>query len=294
MDTRIQIILEQINFNLKSISSYIEKLSTEEIKIDDDKIHLVDYSIHKWLNTLDNKELKNRLEEYNKQSANDIINDNFVEFCRHIYLQIESLLDKFTEINYYGNTQDINYTKIKKVKDFFKVVRGGEQFFKSYEDKEFKTITYIMDIRDIASHADSNGKLLKERVEAKGKSIKIRLQNLNNNISQESIQNIFSEFVINKNKNFLKITVKPDDKGLQYAYITLFNLNDKYLNPESVINYISTNLNLLRYRLGNSVKVYPTKEQPINELKIFFEKKDYQEIKQILNWFIQQIGNYLE
>lgn len=293
MDNKIKLILEQINFNLESISLYIEKLSTEEIKLDDSKIYLIDYSTYKWLNRLDNKELKNRLEEYNQQSANNIINDDFVEFCRHIYLQIESLLDTFIDHNFSGDIQVNNYTKINKLKFFFERVRGGKNFFKAYEDKEYKKITHIMDIRDIASHADSNGRLLKARVEAKGKSMIIKLQKLDENVAQELIENIFSEFVINKNKRSLIVTLRPDGKGLQYAYIRLFNLNDKYLKPESVLNYITTNLNLFKYRLGNGVQVSLHKEQPINELKIFFEKKDYTEIKQTLNWFIQQIGNHL-
>ncbi|MBD2250240.1 hypothetical protein [Nostoc parmelioides] len=292
MDTKIQKVLQQINLNLKSISSYIEKLSSEDIKIDENKIHLFDYSIYKWLNKLENQELRKRLEEFNEQSANHLISDNFVEFCRYVYLQIEILLDKFTDHNSPERKQDSNYNKINKLKDFFKVIRGGEQNFKSYEDKEYKMITHIMNIRDIASHADSNGKSLTERVEAKGKSIKIILQNLNNSISQEDIKNIFFEFVIKKNS--MIITVKKPEKGLSYAYIQLFDLKYEYLNYNSIHNYIESNLNILGHRLGNKVKVSLNKEQPTNELKIFYEKKDYQQIEQTLNWFIQQIDNYLK
>ncbi|AFZ23439.1 hypothetical protein Cylst_1133 [Cylindrospermum stagnale PCC 7417] len=290
MDTVQQKILEQINFNLQSISLYIEKLSREEIKLDSNKIQLIDYSIYEWLNILENEELKKILEEYNQQSLNDIMNNNFVEYCRKIYLQIEILVNTFIIQKYgYNNIQDNNYTKIRRLQDFFYLVRGGEENFKKskYKDKEYKTITHIMDIRDIASHTDYNGKSLAERVDLKGKSIKIKLQKLKNNISKEEIQGIFSEFVLYKNGVSIRGRLEEG-----YAYIQLFNLKDTYFNSQLVINYISTNYSILRHRLGN-FEYDLDNDQPLNELKAFFEQQDYQKIKYTMNWFIQEIGNHL-
>ncbi|HYW19491.1 MAG TPA: hypothetical protein VE956_09290 [Nodularia sp. (in: cyanobacteria)] len=289
MDITSQKLLEQINCNLNSISLYIERLSREEIKIDSHKIYLIDYSIYEWLNIPENDELGKILEEYNQQSLNDIISDNFVEYCRKAYLQIEVLLNKFINHKYgYDKMQDSNYSKIARLKDFFNCVRKN---FEPHKDKEYKTITHIMSIRDIASHADSNGKSLAERVEAKGKSIKIKLENLNNNILAERVKSIFSEFVVNKNGVMISNTLDQ-----RYAYIRLFNLKDTYLTSDSIISYINrkSQRNILQYKLGDKFNAFLDRDQPSNELKIFFEKKDYQQIKQTLDWFIQEIGNQLK
>ncbi|BAY79614.1 hypothetical protein NIES25_60990 (plasmid) [Nostoc linckia NIES-25] len=93
MDKVAQNLLEQINCNLKNIALYLDKLTREEIKIDSKKIPLIDYSQYIWLNESKNDVLRKQLEEYNRQSVNDIINNDFVEFCRKIYLQIEILLN---------------------------------------------------------------------------------------------------------------------------------------------------------------------------------------------------------
>ena len=67
MDNLQKTLLEQINLNLQGISSYIENLSREEIKLDSNQIFLIDYSTYKWLNTLPYQDIITRLEEYNQK-----------------------------------------------------------------------------------------------------------------------------------------------------------------------------------------------------------------------------------
>lgn len=75
--------------------------------------------------------------------------------------------------------------------------------------------------------------------------------------------------------------------------ILLFRL--LYLSSLSIISYINSQSqrNILQYRLGENFQAFSDKDQPPNELNTFFEQKDYQQIKQTLNWFIHEIGNYL-
>ncbi|MDD1413942.1 hypothetical protein MEN41_04510 [Dolichospermum sp. ST_con] len=239
MDNLQKTLLEQINLNLQGISSYIENLSREEIKLDSNQIFLIDYSTYKWLNTLPYQDIITRLEEYNQKSVNAIMKNDFVEYCRQVYLQIEILLDKLISLKFgQEKTEDNNYTKIKKLKDCFKLVRGGERNFQSHEDKEYNLITYIMTIRDIVSHTNFNGKSLAERVESQGKVIEIKLTNLekmNSNVDlYEQIKIIFSEFVIDK--KWLKIYYK---NGETYAFITMYKLKDTYflVNSDLVLKH---------------------------------------------------------
>ncbi|MFN6540435.1 MAG: hypothetical protein RM021_029390 [Nostoc sp. EkiNYC01] len=81
-----------------------------------------------------------------------------------------------------------------------------------------------MNIRDVASHGDLNGKSIKERIEAKGKSIKIYLRSLNNGINKEKIQTLFIQFVVNQ-KGII-VNGKPEQG---WAYITLYNLKNSLL-----------------------------------------------------------------
>ncbi|MCF2145806.1 hypothetical protein IQ276_004895 [Desmonostoc muscorum LEGE 12446] len=198
MDKLAQQLLRQINSNLENIALYIEKLSKEEIKIDSQKIFIIDYSSYLWLNLPENSEIKKQLDEYNQQSINDIINDDFVEFCRKIYLQIEILLNQFI-LKEHGSdrTKDISYYKKTRLNDFFQSINNSQLNFK-YENEDYKIITHIMDIRDVASHGDLNGKPIKERIEDKGKSIKIYLKSLKQGIKKEEIQSLFFQFVLNQ------------------------------------------------------------------------------------------------
>jgi hypothetical protein len=291
MDNLQKTLLEKINLNLQSISSYIKKLSREEIKLDSTQIFLIDYSTHEWLNTLPYQDIITRLEEYNQESVNAIMKNDFVEYCRQVYLQIEILLDKLINLKFgQEKTEDNNYTKIKKLKDCFKLVRGGERNFKSHEDKEYNLITCIMTIRDIVSHTNFNGKSLAERVESQGKVIEIKLTNLekmNSNVDlYEEIKIIFSEFVIDK--KWLKICYK---NGETYAFITMYRLKDTYLDYKIIKNYLDINFKIFKYHLGNNFK--SSLRQDSNELKDFFEKQDYARIKDTMNWFIAEIGKHL-
>ncbi|OUL30520.1 hypothetical protein [Nostoc sp. 106C] len=290
MDKLAQQLLKQINSNLENISLYIERLSKEEIKIDSQKIFIIDYSSYLWLNLTENSEIKKQLEEYNQQSINDIINDDFVEFCRKIYLQIEILLNQFI-LKQYGidRIQDISYSKKAKLADFLKIINSNKVNFKLYENEDYKIITSIMDIRDIASHGDLDGKSIKERIEAKGKSIKVRLKSLKEGIHKEEIQTLFIQFVLNQKG--IKVSGRIEEG---WAYITLYNLKNSFLDAEKVVNEITNNLSILQYKLGRNVKVFPDAKQPQNELKEFFDKKDYQKIHKTVNWFVKEIINYLK
>ena len=289
MDRVAQDLLEQINCNLNNIALYLDKLAREEITIDSSKIPLIDYSQYLWLNQSENDELRKQLEEYNRQSVNDIINDNFIEFCRKIYLQIEILLDQFIA-KQYGNDRIIDKSYYKKIKlaDFFKVINGSPDNFKPNSYDQYNIIACIMDIRDVASHGDWNGKSIEERIEAKGKSIKISLNFLKSDFTTTEINDIFSLYVVNKKgikiyENFERRT----------ANIILYGLKDTFYNVEEVVDDIITNLNLLQYKLGNKVEVIPHRSQPQNKLKEFFDKKDYQKIHETIKWFIKEIINYL-
>ncbi|MEI6444020.1 MAG: hypothetical protein WCO29_13065 [Nostocales cyanobacterium ELA583] len=291
MDIIQQKILEQINFNLQSISLYIEKLSKAEIKLDSNKIDLIDYSNHEWLNMLEYQDLKKRLEEYNEQSTDASMKNNFAEYCRKVCLQIEILVNKFTEKR--CGDEKLQDSQYKKLRDFFKTAKEN---FNQYQDREYKLISYIMEIRNVGSHGDHNGRSILQRIELKGKSIKIKLQKTNNTVSLKEIQNIFSEFVsyydkYNPKTNNPRITDRTEEG---YIVITLSNLKDKYFDCNSIIHYIESNRTTLRHKLGNEFKILPDKHQHPNELKIFFEQQDYAEIKHTMNWFIQEIGKHLK
>ncbi|MBD2409162.1 hypothetical protein FACHB389_24345 [Nostoc calcicola FACHB-389] len=289
MDKIAQNLLEQINFNLKNIALYLDKLTREEIQIDSNKIPIIDYSQYLWLNLPENNSLREQLEQYNIQSVNDIINDDFVEFCRRIYLQIEILLDQFIA-NEYGNDkiQNNSYSKWERLTYFFEVIKGGSEKFNKKSCEEYNIITFIMNIRDVASHGDWNGKSIEERIEGKGKSIKISLNLLKDNFTITEINEIFSLYVVNK-----KGVIIYDNLEKRTADIILYGLKDTFYNVEDVVNDIINNLSLLQYKLGNKVEVIPHRSQPQNKLKEFFDKKDYQKIHETIKWFIKEIVNYL-
>ncbi|MEH2354045.1 hypothetical protein [Nostoc sp.] len=290
MDKVAQNLLEQINFSLKNIALYLDKLTREEIKIDSSKIPLIDYSHYLWLNKPENDELRKQLEEYNSQSINDIINDDFVEFCRKIYLQIEILLDQFIAKQYGSDkVKDKLYYKKTRLADFFKVINGSPENFKARSYEQYNIITCIMDIRDVASHGDWNGKSIEERIEAKGKSIKISLSLLKYDFTKTEINDIFSLYLVNK-----KAISIYEDLEKRTANIILYDLKDTFSSVEEVVSHIINNLNLLHYKLGNKVEVIPSKTQPQNKLKEFFDKKDYQKIYETIKWFIEKIVNFLK
>jgi hypothetical protein len=295
MDKVGQELFEEINNNLKNLALFLDKLSKQEIEIDSSKISIIDYSQYRWLNLPENSDIRNQLEQYNQQSINDIINDDFSEFCRKIYLQIEILLNQFIKKKFGRvKTQNINYSKKSKLYDFFQEINGNKVNFKPYDYDEYKTISFIMDIRDVASHGDSNGKKLAERIEAKGKSIGISLINLKQDINQDTIKKLFIDYVANSNIYFVKVKIEIDDrKKLASAKVTLSNLIDHSLTVEKVIDKSKTDLKLLQYQFGNRVDVIASNNQFPNELKIFFEKQDYQQIKNTMNWFIEEIGKLI-
>jgi predicted metallo-beta-lactamase superfamily hydrolase len=295
MDKVGQELFEEINNNLKNLALFLDKLSKQEIEIDSSKISIIDYSQYRWLNLPENSDIRNQLEQYNQQSINDIINDDFSEFCRKIYLQIEILLNQFIKKKFGRvKTQNINYSKKSKLYDFFQEINGNKVNFKPYDYDEYKTISFIMDIRDVASHGDSNGKKLAERIEAKGKSIGISLINLKQDINQDTIKKLFIDYVANSNIYFVKVKIEIDDrKKLASAKVTLSNLIDHSLTVEKVIDKSKTDLKSLQYQFGNRVDVIASNNQFPNELKIFFEKQDYQQIKNTMNWFIEEIGKLI-
>ncbi|BDI18496.1 hypothetical protein ANSO36C_42980 [Nostoc cf. commune SO-36] len=291
MDRVAQNLLQELNCNLKNIALYLDKLTREEIKIDSSKIFLIDYSQYLWLNQSENDQLRKQLEEYNRQSVHDIINDDFIEFCRKIYLQIEILLNQFIAKEY-GNDkiQDNSYYKKNKLADFFKAINSKKENFNPYDHEEYKMIINIMDIRDVASHGDWNGKSIEERIEAKRK-IKIGFRNLDKNkITEEKLKKIFFKFLINPEKN-IKIY---NNFGQGWAYITLGNLKNEFLDVDKVLNDVRSNLKILQYQLGNKVEIFADNKQPQNYLKDFFKQKDYQKIHNTMNWFIEKIGNSLK
>jgi hypothetical protein len=276
---------------------YIGKLSKEEIQLDCNKIYWIDYESHKWLNTSEHEYLISRLEEYNKQSANAIIENDFVEYCRTVCLQIEVLLNKFIVENYGDNNlQYSEFSKFNKLQDFFKIVREN---FNIYEDPEYKIVTNIMSIRDIASHGDYNGTFLVEKmIDLKGKFIEIRLDNLDNKINkailEERILNLFSEFVMDKKRLKVKLYAKQGTFYF-YAYVKMmFNLKNTYLDYQLIKNYLDdkNHHNYLKLQLGNEFTYSKSKEH--NELKDFFEQQDYAQIKHTMNWFIQEIGKHIK
>jgi predicted metallo-beta-lactamase superfamily hydrolase len=295
MDKVGQELFEEINNNLKNLALFLDKLSKQEIEIDSSKISIIDYYQYRWLNLPENSDIRNQLEQYNQQSINDIINDDFSEFCRKIYLQIEILLNQFIKKKFGRvKTQNINYSKKSKLYDFFQEINGNKVNFKPYDYDEYKTISFIMDIRDVASHGDSNGKKLAERIEAKGKSIGISLINLKQDINQDTIKKLFIDYVANSNIYFVKVKIEIDDrKKLASAKVTLSNLIDHSLTVEKVIDKSKTDLKSLQYQFGNRVDVIASNNQFPNELKIFFEKQDYQQIKNTMNWFIEEIGKLI-
>ena len=291
MDKVSQDLFEQINNNLKNLTLFLDKLSKQEIKIDSSKIYIIDYSQHLWLNLPENREIRNQLEEYNRESINDIINDNFIEFSRKIYLQIEILLNQFILEKFSAEkAQSINYHKKSRLYDFFKEIHAAKINFKPYEHDEYKTISFIMDIRDVASHGDSNGKTLAERIEAKGKSIKINLRCLKQDITEDTIRKIFTQYVANSNPNLVKIKI---DSKTGWAGITLSNLRDNVLTVKEVKDDITSALKLLRHQFGNNVDVSEPEQQFPNELKDFLDKKNYLKVNHTMNWFIKEIGDFL-
>jgi hypothetical protein len=295
MDKVSQELLEKINTNLKNLTLFLDKLSKQEIKVDSSKIQILDYSKYPWLKVSENREIRNQLEEYNQQSINDIINDDFPEFCRKIYLQIEILLNQFIlKKSGTKKAQDPQYNKKQRLYDFFKIINGSPENFKPYDYDEYKIITFIMDIRDVASHGDINGKKLAERIEAKGKSIGIILRNLKQDITEDTIKKLFIEYVANSNIYFVKVKIDIDNRTrLACAKVTLSNLRDHALNIEEVINNSKTSLNFLQHNFGDNADVIASKNQFPNQLKFFFEQKDYQKLNQTMNWFIKEIGKHL-
>jgi hypothetical protein len=286
MDNLQKILLEQINSNLQSISLYIEKLAREEIKIDHSKIYLIDYSIYEWLNTSEYESLREILEKENQEAVNAIMNKDFGEYCRKVYLQIEILLNKFIMEYDKDNIQDIESSKFKRLNFFFKDVKEQDKQYK-------KIITNIMNIRDISSHGDSKGRSISNRVEIKGKSIKIKLEKLKKTLLTKEVQDIFSEFIDYRHPWNPNITGNLKEG---YAYILLYNLKDEYFDPNSIIEYIENNRRLVyQHKLGNDFKIFLDNYQPKNELKKFFDEqeKNYRTIKDTMNWFIQEIGKHL-
>lgn len=295
MDKVGQELFEEINNNFKNLALFLDKLSKQEIEIDSSKISIIDYSQYRWLNLPENSDIRKQLEQYNQQSINDIINDDFSEFCRKIYLQIEILLNQFIKKKSGRvKTQNITDSKKSKLYAFFQEINGNKVNFKPYDYDEYKTISFIMDIRDVASHGDSNGKKLAERIEAKGKSIGISLINLKKDITQDTIKKLFIDYVANSNIYFVKVKIEIDDrKKLASAKVTLSNLIDHSLTVEKVIDKSKTDLKLLQYQFGNRVDVIASNNQFPNELKIFFQKQDYQQIKNTMNWFIEEVGKLI-
>ena len=285
MDTKALNILNEINFNLRSISSYIEKISKQELKLDLNKIYLIDYSNCDWLNGSDKEKIRQSLEEYNQQLCHHMISDDFVQYCRTIYLQIEILL------NLYDQSEN---SKFKKLKCIFIKLRGGEENFKSYNDKEYKTITHIMNIRDIASHTDPNGKSIAERVELKGKRIKIWIGEIDRKIDENNIiklkKNIHSKFCSDRSKPEGSVIITDEtEKG--YLYITVYDLKDINSTDNDLLKYIEQILNIYQYLLGEKPRLEEKKQT--NELKKFFEEKNYQDVLETLDWFVREIGDYV-
>jgi outer membrane protein OmpA-like peptidoglycan-associated protein len=77
MDNPQKTLLEQINLNLQGISSYIEKLSREEIKIDHSKIYLIghtdnlgDEDANKSLSLLQANTVKDQLIKFGMPATN--------------------------------------------------------------------------------------------------------------------------------------------------------------------------------------------------------------------------------
>jgi hypothetical protein len=182
------------------------------------------------------------------------------------------------------NIQDTKSSKFKRLNYFFENVRE--------EDKKYKKIiNNIMNIRDIASHGDFKGRSILNRVEIKGKRITIKLQELKKTVLKKEIQDIFSIFVDYRHQYNPNITGEIE-KG--YAYIILYDLKDEYFDPNSIVEHIESNRTTYRHSLGNDFKIFLHKSQPQNELKYFFEQQDYAQIKDTMNWFIQEIGKILK
>ncbi|MBD2455650.1 hypothetical protein H6G80_16370 [Nostoc sp. FACHB-87] len=291
MDKATQDLFENINSNLKNLSSFFDKLSKQEIKIDSSRIYIIDYSQYLWLNLPKHNGIKKQLEEYNQQSINALINDDFPEFCRKVYMQIEILLNQFT-LKQSGavKTQEPDYYKKSKLYDFFKIINNNPDDFNPYDYPEYKIIAFIMDIRDFASHGDTSGKSLSDRVEAKGKTIRIEFKKLKNNTIENNIQKLFTQYVANENPNFVKIKI---DNQTGWASIQLTNLKDNFLTSDKIVSDIKPTLKALRHQFGNNVEVVKAKKQFPNELKDFFDQKNYQTINQTMNWFVKIVGDFL-
>lgn len=64
-------------------------------------------------------------------------------------------------------------------------------------------------------------------------------------------------------------------------------------NVKEVKDDITSALKLLRHQFGNNVYVIEPKQQFPNELKDFLDKKYYLKVNQTMNWFIKEIGDFL-
>jgi predicted metallo-beta-lactamase superfamily hydrolase len=148
-------------------------------------------------------------------------------------LQIEILLNQFIKKKFGRvKTQNINYSKKSKLYDFFQEINGNKVNFKPYDYDEYKTISFIMDIRDVASHGDSNGKKLAERIEAKGKSIGISLINLKQDIKTSYIEAFYVFFKQNACTIHLVLGSRND---LLFYVVPIKSLLDKIVNFFSLI-----------------------------------------------------------
>jgi hypothetical protein len=274
MDELTKQILEQINLNLNQIGIYINKITKKEISIDSAQIYLVDYSIYKFLNKSENQDLKDTLLQQNKQVVQEIINNDFARVCTSIYVNIETLLNKFIAVK--EGVEKVNkfdYYKKSKLYKFIQITWGVEPKELSEEEKYYYyTIRHIMDIRDVIFHGEYTGKSIEERIEAKGKSMNIYLKQLDSDCNEEKLITIFSRYLMYPQQtNQIRISKNTLEKN--YAYIYISNLKLEYLDINTVINDIKANLNTLRYQLGEKVYISSNDRQPENDLYIFFKPK---------------------
>ncbi|BAQ61673.1 hypothetical protein GM3708_2079 [Geminocystis sp. NIES-3708] len=295
MDELTKQILEQINLNLNQIAIYIDKITKEEISIDSAKIYLVDYSIYKFLDKDKNKDIKNRLEEYNQQIAKAQIEDNFLDFCRASYLIIEIILHQFIRLEF-GEDQITNweYYKIYRFRDFFKSTTGYSHNDKNLSQNlknRYYTTCHLMDIRDIGSHANHNFETIQQRIEKKGTKLKVNLKNLDK-LEENIIKKIFAQYTEKEKDNNVQIYYKPEEN---FASITLYNLKNQFLSVENIITDIKNQFNILKYKLGISAAndIYYPPKQPPNNIKIFFDNKDYFEVKNSIIWVLETFDKYI-
>jgi hypothetical protein len=211
------------------------------------------------------------------------LQDNFLEFCRYTYLQVEILIDAMIQTKHQKEEIEIeigDYGQIKglKVKSCGKFYKNTINFCfqKINLDHQNRSIIYLVkELRNIVSHRDASIPEIESRIKAHSQKYnnKIIISKIPTGVSKEEIVNKCKEFNANIIKND---NIRKSKKENNYIAV--------YLEDEKQAQQVIENLHKKKWENTNhELIVYFADNNNLNE---FYCSSDYKQVTEALKSFV--------